>query len=75
MIYGALFFRFIGTCVRWFFELFKSIFLKKKIKSFKAVWSGPPDSDPASSAGYEMTSNIIGFVIIVIIGYALLKVT
>ena len=74
MFYGAYIFRFIGTCVRWIFEILKSIFLRDKIKSFKEVWKGPVNSDPASSAGYEMTNNIIGFITIVIVGYALLNV-
>jgi len=61
MGYGSIVFRFFGTLLRWIFKGFRG--------SFPEVWKGD------GSAGYEMISNVLGFIFICLLGFLIVKYT
>lgn len=61
MFYGSIVFRFFGTLLRWLFKGFSS--------SFKEVWNGD------GSGEYEIISNVLGFIVVSIIGYLIVAYT
>ena len=73
MLLGSYFFGIIGTLVRWLLHFLYCKTTNKKVKSFKKIWIGDKN-DPESGASIEMLNNILGIVIVVIVGILLMNV-
>ena len=68
---GNYFFGFIGAVIKWFFYLLLNLILRKEYRSFKEIWNGPEYEDPIDGVSYEISNTIIGFIVIVIIGFCI----
>ena len=64
VIIGNIIFNSVGAFIRWI--------IKGRKRTYKEVLDGPKFEDPADSAAYHMTNNIIGAVTLVGLGLLLL---
>ncbi len=72
--FGGTIFNFFGTCTRWTLYGIKRTFTNDRPISFKEFLNGPTKSDDFfDSYGHELNNKWIGFVTIVLIAFALMK--
>jgi hypothetical protein len=67
MFIGGYFLRFIGTCIIYLYEISVAFIQKKKIPSFKDVWSIPNANDFFSSVSFELKQKLVGFIFLILV--------
>ena len=70
--FGGTIFNFFGTCTRWTLYGIKRTFTNDRPISFKEFLNGPTKSDDFFDS-YGLNNKWIGFVTIVLIAFALMK--
>jgi hypothetical protein len=58
---GGYFLRFLGSIIIYLFEIIMGFLFKRKIPSFKDVWSAPYNANMPLSVTSELKQKMIGF--------------
>ena len=67
MFIGGYVLRFFGTVLILLYEIIVAMILRKKIPSFKEIWSAPYTGNIYSSISGELLQKIIGFIFILLL--------
>jgi hypothetical protein len=73
MFYGSQIFRFVGVLVSWLFVNVYKLIIRQNTVSFKYLWKGPNYDDAADGAAHEMKYIFLGFVILMLICWIIIK--